>query len=355
MTFHGGEATVDTTFEPDTWASEQVLLCRDEEADLHAVIVIDSTALGPGLGGVRFRSYETDAHGIRECRRLAAGMTLKNALAGVPYGGAKSIIFGRPTIRDRDALMRRFGDFVARTGGTYIPGVDMSTTTDDLLLIGQSGADVSCSETDPSPFTATGVAAAIRAAVEHTDQRTGIDGVRVLIQGAGHVGARLAGLLRDGGAEVIISDVDTERAEALAEKLGGATVGPDEAMRFECDVFAPCAVAGVVSAHTAPLFQCRIIAGAANDTLAGEGCADLLAQRRIVYVPDFLANAGGVIQIHAERAQHSDEQMNRDILAIGARVSELLVEASALGLTPLAVAERRADEIVNGALAATRV
>ena len=324
------------------WTSEQLVLCSDERVGLHAVIAIDDTTLGPGLGGVRCKAYATDAAAISECRRLAAAMTLKNAVAELPYGGAKSVILAPRPEADRVALMRRFGAFVERTGGAYLPGVDMGTTTADLALVGACGADVSCSTEDPSPWTALGVAAAVRAAVAPVDGRDDLDGVRVLIQGAGHVGASLARQLAEEGAHVLIADVELERAVALARELGGTAVAPDAALDTPCDVLAPCAVARVVNDRTVGRLACRVVAGAANDTLADRACADLLAARGIAYVPDFVANAGGVIHIHALREGWDEPRLHARVSAIGDRVRALLEEAEAQGVTALAAAEARA-------------
>jgi leucine dehydrogenase len=336
---------------PELFATEQLVLCRDDALGLRAVIAIDDTTLGPGLGGVRFRAYAGEAAGVVECQRLAAAMTLKNAVAELPYGGAKSVILNRGPVRDRAALMRRFGEFVARTAGAYLPGVDMGTSCSDLALMAEGGADVSCSEEDPSPWTALGVAAAIRAAVEHVDGRSGIDGVRVLIQGAGHVGGTLARDLAGDGARIILADVDRERAEALAAELGGTTVAPDAVLSTPCDVFAPCAVARVAAPDTVGRLACRIIAGAANDTLSQRGVADSLQARGIVYVPDFVANAGGVIHIHALRAGWDEARLGAAVEAIGGRVAELLQTAGATGEMPLTVAEQRAAQILAAARA----
>lgn len=337
------------THDGETWTSEQLVLCRDEATGLRAVIAIDDTTLGPGLGGVRRRAYASDAAAIFECRRLAAAMTLKNAVAELPYGGAKSVILDAGPVPDRAALMRRFGAFVARTGGAYLPGVDMGTTTGDLAAIGAAGAEVSCAEEDPSPWTALGVAAAIVAAVEQLDGRDGIDGATVLVQGAGHVGDALARDLAARGARLLVADVDAARAEALAAAVGGAAVAAEAALATPCDVLAPCAVARVVSERTIDRFACRVIAGAANDTLATRADAERLAARGIAYVPDFVVNAGGVVQIHALRRGHDTARLRADVLAIGARVRDLLHEAAATGETPLTVAERRATRILRAA------
>ncbi len=334
---------------PELFGSEQLVLCRDDELGLRAVIAVDDTTLGPGLGGVRFRAYPSEAAGVVECRRLAAAMTLKNAVAELPYGGGKSVILQSGQVGDRTALMRRFGEFVARTGGAYLPGVDMGTTCEDLAHMGEAGADVSCSEEDPSPWTALGVAAAIRAAVEHVDRRSGVDGVRVLIQGAGHVGGTLARDLAADGAHVILADVDHERADALAQELDGSTVAPDAVLQTPCDVFAPCAVARVAAPDTVGRLACRIIAGAANDTLSHRSAADSLQERGIVYVPDFVANAGGVIHIHALRAGWDESHLRSAVAAIGDRVTDLLARAGASGEMPLTAAEQRAERILAAA------
>ena len=196
--------------------------------------------------------------------------------------------------------MQRFGEFVIRTGGAYLPGVDMGTSVGDLQAMADIGADVSCNDEDPSPWTAIGVAAAVRAAIEHVDRRQGIEGARVLIQGAGHVGAALARDLAADGAEIIVADINAERAAAVAAEVGGSTVAADDGPRdAECDVFSPCSVAKVITPETVGRLRCRMLVGAANDTLSDAGCADLLAERDITYVPDFVSNAGGVIHIHS--------------------------------------------------------
>jgi leucine dehydrogenase len=323
------------------FGSEQLVLCRDDEVGLRAVIAIDDTTLGPGLGGVRCVAYPNERAAVVEAQRLAAAMTLKNASAGLPYGGGKSVIMAPEPGTDRVALMRRFGEFIVRTGGAYLPGVDMGTTTEDLAIAGQAGAEVSCSVEDPSPWTALGVAAAIRAALAHVDARESVDGVRVLIQGAGHVGAALAHDLAADGARIVIADVNAERAADVAHAVGGSTVAPSEVPGTRCDVFAPCAVARVISPATIDRLSCRIIVPAANDTLSHESEADLLARREITYVPDFIANAGGVIHIHALRARHDEARLRADIAQIGGRVRDLLDEAERCGETPLTVAVSR--------------
>jgi leucine dehydrogenase len=330
----------------DYWLSEQLVLCHDDALGLHAVIAINDTTLGPGLGGVRCVGYPSDVAAITEAQRLAAAMTLKNAFAGLPFGGAKSVILAPDPQVSRRALMQRFGEFVIRTGGAYLPGVDMGTNIADLQAMADIGADVSCNDADPSPWTALGVAASVRAAIEHVDQRQGIKGARVLIQGAGHVGASLARDLAADGAQIVLADIDAERATALAAELGATTVPTP------CDVFAPCSVAKVVTPETVAQLRCRMIAGAANDTLSDNSCAEMLAARNIIYVPDFVSNAGGVIHIHSLRAHHSDERLRKDVMQIGPRTREVLESASGTAQTPLRIATERVRRILDDARSA---
>jgi leucine dehydrogenase len=329
------------------WESEQVVVCSDRPSGLHAIIAIDDTTLGPGLGGVRLRAYPTFADGLRECRRLAAAMTRKNALAELPFGGAKSVIFRSGRIADRRALMRAFGRFVARTGGAYLPGVDMGTSVADLAEMARAGAVVSCGDADPSPTTAAGVHHAIRAAVARLDGARTLLGATVLVQGAGHVGAGLARRLAGDGAHVLIADVDLARARTLAAQIGATTIDPDAALTTRCDVLAPCAIARVITPEAIATLPARIVCGAANDTLADPGCADLLAERGVLYVPDFVANAGGVIDIHARRRGWDEGTLDAALARIGERVGEVLDDAQERGLTPLAAAELRAAQILG--------
>ncbi len=336
----------------DFWHSEQLVLCRDDELGLRAAIAINDTTLGPGLGGVRCVRYPSDAAAITEAQRLAAAMTLKNAFAGLPYGGAKSVIEAPEPDTDRRALMQRFGEFVIRTGGAYLPGVDMGTSVKDLQAMADIGADVSCNDEDPSPWTAIGVAAAVRAAIEHVDRRQGIEGARVLVQGAGHVGAALARDLAGDGAEIIVADINAERAAAVAAEVHGSTVAAEEVLTTPCDVFSPCSVAKVVTPATVDHLRCRMLVGAANDTLADACCADLLAERDITYVPDFVSNAGGVIHIHSLRANYTEKRLRNEVLQIGARTREVLESASGSGQTPLRIASERVRRILTDARSA---
>ncbi len=326
--------------------TEQLVLCRDRATGTRAVIAVDDTTLGPALGGVRYVRYPAEAAAVAEARRLARGMTLKNACADIPYGGGKSVILLEDGQGPREQVMEAFGRFVDRLGGAYVPGVDMGTDVEDLAVIGKVAPDVSCDHVDPSPYTALGVLASIEAAARVAGF-DGLRGLRVVVQGAGHVGGTLARLLAERSADVLVADVSTDRAAEAAAAAGGAVVPVDEVTTTPCDVLAPCAAARVVNDATVDGLPCRIVAGAANDVLAHRQLDGRLAERGILYVPDFVANAGGVVQIHAGRAGWDEAGTEAAVLRIGERVEAMLRRASAEGCTPLEVAERVASERIG--------
>ena len=326
--------------------TEEIVLCRDRSTGMRAVIAIDDTTLGPALGGVRYLAYPSESAAIAEVRRLARGMTLKNACADIPYGGGKSVIMAHDAQGPRDQVMRAFGRFVHRLGGDYVPGVDMGTSIEDLATIGEVAPDVSCDHVDPSPYTALGVLAAIEAAAAVAGFG-GLEKLRVLVQGAGHVGRSLAQRLADRGADVMVADVDGPRARAVADETGGAVVHPAEVTSTECDVLAPCAIARIVDDENVDSLPCRIVAGGANDVLAHRLLDGRLAARGVLYVPDFVANAGGVVQIHATRAGWDEARTEREVLRIGERVRTLLRRSESSGRTPLEVAEDVASERIG--------
>jgi leucine dehydrogenase len=333
---------------------EELVLCHDRATGLLAVIAIDDTTLGPGLGGVRWMPYPNYASAVVEASRLAQVMTLKNAVAEIPYGGAKSVILreGEAAVQPqrREAQLLAFGSYVNRLGGAYVPGVDMGTSVADLAVIGTVAPWVSCNHNDPSPATALGVFRSIEAAVRHSLRRD-LSGVRVTVQGTGHVGSALAALLADRDAVVGVADVDSRRAARVAHDVGGFVVAPEEAHALPTDVFAPCASARVLHATAIDELRCALVVGAANDALAERSGAAQLARRGITYVPDFVCNAGGVLQIHAERAGWDASRLGLALDAIGRRTEDLLDESDRSGTLPLAVAEQWASALVGRTVA----
>lgn len=330
---------------PDT---ESFTVGRDRATGLVAVIAIDDTTLGPALGGIRWTSYASEEAAIIECRRLGRVMSLKNALADIGYGGGKSVILASPAITDRRAALLAFGRLVARMGGAYLPAADMGTGVEDLRIVRETALDTSCHDADPSVSTAIGVHAAIAQAVRAINLSPGLQGITVLIQGAGAVGARLATLLAADGARILIADIDKRRAADVAARVSGAAIDVAETLSTPCDVFAPCAGARVIDDETARRLPARLVAGAANDVLADPGVAETLTERGITYVPDFVANAGGVIQVRALRDGWSDARLQDALRAIGQRTADILDEASGpAGATPLAVAESAAYALLG--------
>ncbi|WP_226344181.1 Glu/Leu/Phe/Val dehydrogenase dimerization domain-containing protein [Agilicoccus flavus] len=339
------------------WDSEQVITCRDEQVGLRAVVAVDDTTLGPGFGGVRFRAYPDAAAAVREAQRLARAMTFKHALAELPYGGAKSVIIDDDPGRGGDArarLVSRFGEFVARLGGTYIPGVDMGTTMADMAVLADQGAKVYCARHDPAPWTARGVFAALDAATRHTLGVADLTGVTVSVQGAGSVGGALAELAAGAGATVLLSDVDPARAAAVAERIGAQVVDPRKAPFVDADVFAPCAVARVIGRSDVPRLRARVVAGAANDVLDTPDVAAALVEAGVTFVPDFVANAGGVIHEHARAMGWGEDRLAADVDRIGERTSGLLEAAQATGSAPVDVVLDRGRAVLARARAAHR-
>jgi leucine dehydrogenase len=316
---------------------EMLVLCHDRPTGLSAAVAVDETTLGPGLGGVRWMRYPSLGAAAEEASRLARVMTLKNALAEIPYGGAKSVMMRQGNVVDhpgaRRAQLLAFAASLRHLEGAYVPGVDMGTSVADLAVLATVVPWVSCNHEDPSPATALGVFHSIDAAVRHTLGRD-LSAVRVTVQGAGHVGSTLADLL----------------AAAVARRVNGVAVAPEAAHAVPCDVFAPCALARVLHGSSIDELDCAVVAGAANDVLAERSCAELLARRDIVYVPDFVTNAGGVVQIHAERAEWEADKLAVALAAIGQRTSELLDEAAATHTLPLHVAEQRASARLGHAI-----
>lgn len=277
----------------------------DPSSGLMAIVAIHSTRLGPALGGTRFQRYPDEASALTDALRLSEGMTLKAAAAGLDLGGGKAVIVGDPALAGPD-LWAAYGRMVDRLGGAYITAEDVGTTVADMvevrrhtrwvtgLPIDQGGSG------DPSPMTARGVRAAMTAAAEHLWGTADLGGRRVAIQGVGKVGSGLARLLAADGAEVVVADARTDVARSVADAAGATVADPDEVLFADVDIVAPCALGAVLSPTTIPRLRCAAVVGSANNQLAHEGDAKLLADAGILYAPDFVANAGGIINIASE-------------------------------------------------------
>jgi leucine dehydrogenase len=305
---------------------EQVSFCYEPSSGYRGIIVIHDTTLGPALGGTRFWSYKSDREALVDALRLARGMTYKAAVAGLNLGGGKSVILGDNRTTWREPLFRAHGRHIQSLGGRYITAEDVGTSTVDMEyvraetqyvtgLIGKSG--------DPSPVTAYGVYQGIKACARHRFGADALAGKTVAIQGAGNVGYHLAQLLHGEGARLIVTDIDAARVKRAADEFGAQAVRPDEIYGAAADVFAPCALGGIINDQTLPQLKAAIVAGGANNQLAEERHGDLLDERGIVYAPDFVINGGGLINVNAElngwtaeRARHKAGEIYDTILRV---------------------------------------
>ncbi|HEV8239515.1 MAG TPA: Glu/Leu/Phe/Val dehydrogenase dimerization domain-containing protein [Thermoanaerobaculia bacterium] len=331
------------------WDGEASIARFDRESGAWIFIALHSTALGPALGGTRMRIYPTPADGLRDAQRLAESMTSKWATLEQPMGGGKAVLAIPAPLEGeaRRGLLRRYGRLVESLRGTFGTGEDLGTTPEDLAVVAEStryvhGVEPGGSVTDPGPFTARAVRRGIEAAVRHVLARDDLRGVTVLVQGVGDVGYPLARELAELGARLLVSDVDSGRIERAVTTLGATAVAPEEAWDAPCDVFAPCAIGGVLSSSTIPRLQCRIVAGSANAQLETREDEARLAERGIVYVPDYVVNAGGAYAFALlGRGEHDEATLFGRMDYVGEIVAAVLAESKAEGTSPLEAAGRR--------------
>ena len=325
---------------------ELILIGRDDAIGYHGIIAIHSTALGPAVGGTRFWNYDNEAEALTDALRLSQGMTYKSALAGLPLGGGKSIIIGN-SARNRNALLRAHGRFVDTLQGRYITAEDVGTSPADMEivrletkyvagLIGRSG--------DPSPFTAAGVFRAIQASNYFLWRTLELSGLTVAIQGCGNVGYCLAKELHEVGVRLIVSDVNSENLSRVVAEFGAEAVAPNEIFSVKADVFAPCALGGVLNDETIPQLKVHIVAGSANNQLLEERHGTMLRNRNILYAPDYVANVGGVLNGCTELLGWTSEQAATKMLAIYDTVLRIFKIAEEEGITPNEAADRLAEE-----------
>ena len=329
---------------------EQLVICNDNSAGYRGIIAIHSTTLGPALGGTRFWQYASDEDAIVDALRLARGMTYKNAVAGLNLGGGKSVIIGNNKTTDREMIFRAHGRFVESLGGRYITAEDVGTSTADMDFVHMETKNVSGlagRSGDPSPVTAHGVFRAIQASAK---ERWGSDdlGTRtVSVQGCGHVGYYLAKELHEAGAKLIVTDIDAERVKQVVSEFGARPVGPEEIYAVQADVFAPCALGGIVNDTTLPQLRVEIVCGAANNVLLEERHGDLLEKKDILYTPDYVANAGGVINVYSELAGWSSARAFRKADEIYETVLKVFKIASTDKVPTYVAADRLAEQRIQ--------
>jgi leucine dehydrogenase len=341
----------------ETLDHDEVLIRRGRRSGLFTIVAVHSTARGPSLGGCRMWHYADSRAALRDALRLSRAMTFKAAAADLPLGGGKGVIVLPPegplsASRRHDALLD-FADTVDAVGGRYITAEDVGTSSRDMSLIATRTQHVAGlsrrrgGSGDPSPFTALGVESAIRGCCAQVFGSESLRGRTICVIGLGHVGSRVARRCAQGGAKLILSDVDPAK-KALAEELGGRWMTPATAMRATVDVLCPCALGGVLDDESVPRLRCRIVAGAANNQLADDAIAQLLVARQILWAPDFIVNAGGLINIAQEPGGYEPAAARRAVKAIGGTLQTVFDRAAADGITPLSAAM----ELARGRIAA---
>ena len=340
---------------PDFKDHELVAFGSDPASGLKCIVAIHNTRLGPALGGCRMWDYASDDEALADALRLARGMTYKAAIAGLPVGGGKAVILGDAR-RDKSAdLMRAFGRFIDSLGGRYITAEDVGTTAADMDIIAAQTRFVrgtSGGSGNPSPMTALGVYMAIRAAVEHGLGRTELCGVGVAVQGLGSVGYALCRHLAEAGARLFVTDIDEGAVGRATAEFGATPVAPDAIYGIEADVFAPCALGAVLNDGTIPLLHARVVAGAANNQLAEARHGAELKRRGILYTPDYVANAGGLIDVAHDGPGHDADAVRRMTEGIYGTVKRILARARAEDAPTNEVSDRIAEERIAGHAAA---
>ena len=332
---------------PEPLAHETLLVRRGRRSGLFTMAAVHSTARGPALGGCRMWTYDDARAAMRDVLRLSRAMTFKAAVAGLPLGGGKGVIMLRPdeavlTPERRDAVLQDFGDTVEALHGDYLTAEDVGTSEPDMAVIATRTSHVTglaSGSGDPSPWTALGCEVAIQVTCERVFGSADLDGRTIAVIGLGSVGGRLAELLHQGGAQLVVADVDQSKRE-LAERLNATWTDPYSALTAEVDLVAPCALGGVLNDDTIPALRCKAIAGAANNQLADDSHDAALHQRGILWAPDFVCNAGGIINIAVELEPegYSPERADANVRAVGNTLRQIFDSATAAGTTPLQAA-----------------
>lgn len=346
--------------EPDWDEHERVEVVHDRASGLTAIIALHSTHLGPAAGGTRFWHYADPAGAMRDALRLSRGMSYKNAMAGLPMGGGKAVVLLDKDRRKTEAMLHAFGDAVEAFDGRYVTAEDVGASEADMVAIATRTEHV-CglpakegdAGGDPGPFTAMGIYHGIKAAVAHKLGKDSMQGVRVAVQGCGSVGGGVARLLAKDGARLTLSDIDDKRAADMASELGGKAVCADQVMGVECDVFSPNALGAILDDEGIARLDCAIVAGGANNQLARPSHGQQLHDRGILYAPDYVINAGGIINVSYEylcRRQGEPCDINevrKRIAQIPGRLTEIWKESDASGRPSNEVADAMAQELIG--------
>jgi leucine dehydrogenase len=338
----------------ERYGFEQLMLCHDKTSGLKAIIAIHNTVLGPALGGCRMWKYESEDAAITDALRLARGMTYKNAAAGLNLGGGKSVIIGDSRKDKSEALLRAFGRFVQTLGGRYYTAEDVGTSPEDMDIMATE-TDYACalstttagSSGDPSPATAFGVFRGMKACAKLVYGEESLKGRTIALQGLGHVGYYLAQHLSEDGAKLVVTDIVPEAVKRVVDEFGAKAVAPNDIYGVDCDIFSPNALGAIVNDETLPRLKCKIVAGGANNQLKEERHGDALEARGILYAPDFIINAGGVINVADELDGYNRDRAYKKVARVFDNLNKVFEIARRDKIPSYRAAERMAEERIE--------
>jgi len=337
----------------ESYDYEQLVFCQDKQSGLKAIIAIHDTTLGPALGGTRMWTYASEAAAIEDALRLAKGMTYKNAAAGLNLGGGKTVIIGDPRKDKNEEMFRAFGRYIQGLNGRYITAEDVGTTVADMDLIHEETDFVTGispafgSSGNPSPVTAYGVYRGMKAAAKEAFGSDSLEGKVVAVQGVGNVAYTLCRHLHEEGAQLIVTDINKEAVQKAVEEFGAKAVEPNEIYSVDCDIYAPCALGAVINDDTIPKLKAKVIAGAANNQLLDPRHGDTIHEMGIVYAPDYVINAGGVINVADELYGYDHERAMKKVETIYANIERVIEIAKRDRIPTYKAADRMAEERIE--------
>lgn len=332
---------------------EQLVFCQDNQSGLKAIIAIHDTTLGPALGGTRMWTYASEEAAIEDALRLARGMTYKNAAAGLNLGGGKTVIIGDPRKDKSEALFRAFGRYVQGLNGRYITAEDVGTTVADMDLIHEETDFVTGispafgSSGNPSPVTAYGVYRGMKAAAKEAFGTDSLEGRVVAVQGVGNVAYTLCEYLHKEGAQLIVTDINKEAVNRAVEAFGARAVDPDDIYGVQCDIYAPCALGATINDDTIPQLKAKVIAGSANNQLKDTRHGDTIHEMGIVYAPDYVINAGGVINVADELYGYNQERAMKKVEQLYTTIEKVIEISKRDGIPTYVAADRMAEERIE--------
>lgn len=324
---------------------EQVVFVSEPKSGLKGIIAVHNTALGPAMGGCRMWNYASEALAVNDVLRLSRGMTYKNAVAGLPIGGGKSVIIGNPRTDKTPALFEALGEALERLCGRYITAEDVGTSPQDMAYVANKTSYVAGlgASGDPSPYTALGCFVGAQAAVKHHFKRDTMDGLTVALQGLGHVGYDYARRLHQAGAKLVVADIDESALERARQEFGAQVVGVDAIYDVAADIYAPCALGATLNPNTLSRLSAKIVAGGANNQLATADVGVMLREKGILYAPDFVINAGGIVKVCYEYLKKPESEVEAHVREISDTLTEIFTRADAEGRPTSVVADELAQ------------